>query len=118
MDTNVEHKIETVTTTSDKSMLRERSMTPSEEVSSPAGRKVERQKFKRERPTPYSRNTNITNENYDKKGNSARRNNRVLVTNIPYEVKWQDLKDLFRSKVGEVTYVEMFLDDQGRSRSC
>jgi len=39
MDTNVEHKIETVTITSDKSMLRERSITPSEEASSPSGKK-------------------------------------------------------------------------------
>lgn len=98
MDTNIEHQIETVTITSDKSMLRERSITPSEETSSPSGKKVERQKFKRERPTPYSRNTNITDRSYTKKNISARRNNRVLVTNIPYEVKWQDLKDLFRSK--------------------
>lgn len=77
---------------------------------SPTPGKADRQKFKRERPVPYS------------KGNNQRRAaggppfNRVLVTNIPYEEKWQALKDLFRQKIGEVTYVELFTDENGRSR--
>ncbi|KAK1897000.1 Heterogeneous nuclear ribonucleoprotein M [Dissostichus eleginoides] len=31
---------------------------------------------------------------------------RVFVSNIPYDVKWQALKDLMKEKVGEVTVVE------------
>ncbi|XP_078697944.1 myelin expression factor 2-like isoform X7 [Branchiostoma floridae x Branchiostoma belcheri] len=42
----------------------------------------------------------------------------VYISNIPYEMKWQDIKDLFRDKVGEVTYVEMFTDMDGKSRGC
>ncbi|CAH1173787.1 unnamed protein product [Phaedon cochleariae] len=38
--------------------------------------------------------------------------NRVYVANIPYEFRWQDLKDLFRTNVGEVAFVEMFVDDR------
>ncbi|XP_071546823.1 myelin expression factor 2 isoform X2 [Panulirus ornatus] len=43
---------------------------------------------------------------------------RVYVSNIPYEYKWQDLKDLFRKEVGEVSYVEMFNDENNRPRGC
>ncbi|KAJ8249360.1 hypothetical protein GJAV_G00233940 [Gymnothorax javanicus] len=55
---------------------------------------------------PYSR------DQRDKKGNK----NRVFVSNIPYDTKWQAIKDLMREKVGEVTYVELFKDAEGKSR--
>ncbi|XP_066541632.1 myelin expression factor 2, partial [Hoplias malabaricus] len=51
----------------------------------------------------------------DKKG--AQRN-RVFISNIPYDMKWQAIKDLMREKVGEVTYVELFKDAEGKSRGC
>ncbi|XP_047436254.1 myelin expression factor 2 isoform X2 [Mugil cephalus] len=51
----------------------------------------------------------------DKKG--AHRN-RVFISNIPYDMKWQAIKDLMREKVGEVTYVELFKDAEGKSRGC
>lgn len=84
--------------------------TPSNEKEpSPSPGKADRQKFKRERPGPYpkgSRGRAVGGPPF----------NRVLVTNIPYEEKWQALKDLFRQKIGEVTYVELFTDENGRSR--
>ncbi|KAM3876547.1 heterogeneous nuclear ribonucleoprotein M [Diretmus argenteus] len=43
---------------------------------------------------------------------------RVFVSNIPYDVKWQALKDLMKEKVGEVTYVEHLMDAEGKSRGC
>ncbi|XP_033936791.1 heterogeneous nuclear ribonucleoprotein M isoform X4 [Pseudochaenichthys georgianus] len=43
---------------------------------------------------------------------------RVFVSNIPYDVKWQALKDLMKEKVGEVTYVEHLMDTEGKSRGC
>eukprot|EP00062_Callorhinchus_milii_P022083 gi/632979486/ref/XP_007906496.1/ PREDICTED: heterogeneous nuclear ribonucleoprotein M isoform X2 [Callorhinchus milii] len=43
---------------------------------------------------------------------------RVFVSNIPFEMKWQTLKDLMREKVGEVTYVELFMDADENSRGC
>uniref|UniRef100_A0A3P9P316 Myelin expression factor 2 n=1 Tax=Poecilia reticulata TaxID=8081 RepID=A0A3P9P316_POERE len=46
---------------------------------------------------------------------SAHRN-RVFISNIPYDMKWQAIKDLMRDKVGEVTYVELFKDAEGKSR--
>ncbi|XP_057203648.1 myelin expression factor 2 [Triplophysa rosa] len=49
---------------------------------------------------------------------SAQRNHRVFVSNIPYDMKWQAIKDLMREKVGEVTYVELFKDAEGKSRGC
>ncbi|XP_057696008.1 myelin expression factor 2 [Corythoichthys intestinalis] len=44
--------------------------------------------------------------------------NRVYISNIPYDMKWQAIKDLMRDKVGEVTYVELFKDAEGKSRGC
>uniref|UniRef100_A0A3P9AIH5 RRM domain-containing protein n=1 Tax=Esox lucius TaxID=8010 RepID=A0A3P9AIH5_ESOLU len=50
-------------------------------------------------------------------GNPSKRY-RVFVSNIPYDVKWQALKDLMKEKgkVGEVTYVETLMDGEGKSR--
>ncbi|KAK5650527.1 hypothetical protein RI129_001556 [Pyrocoelia pectoralis] len=43
---------------------------------------------------------------------------RVYVSNIPYEYRWQDLKDLFRSEVGDVSFVELFVDESDKPRGC
>ncbi|XP_078495948.1 myelin expression factor 2 isoform X3 [Ciona intestinalis] len=75
--------------------------------------RVERISLKKERPAPYHRNGR------DHPPGGRARNPpfpRVFVNNIPYEEKWQAIKDLFRSKVGEVTYVELFMQDKGKSR--
>lgn len=41
---------------------------------------------------------------------------RVHVSNIPYDFRWQELKDLFRDNVGDVTRVELFSGDCGTPR--
>ncbi|XP_041364427.1 myelin expression factor 2-like isoform X1 [Gigantopelta aegis] len=44
---------------------------------------------------------------------------RVMVSNIPYEMKWQHIKDIFRKEVGDVSYVNMFETPDGKSSgSC
>lgn len=43
---------------------------------------------------------------------------RVYVSNIPYEYRWQDLKDLFRRIVGTVDFVELFVDEKNKPRGC
>ncbi|KAK7796889.1 hypothetical protein U0070_011671, partial [Myodes glareolus] len=43
---------------------------------------------------------------------------RAFITNIPFDVKWQSLKDLVKKKVGEVTKVEHLMDTEGKSRGC
>ena len=46
-----------------------------------------------------------------KQGRAPRRapvERRIFVSNISYEMKWQEIKDLFRDKVGECTYVKLF----------
>ncbi|XP_041030896.1 myelin expression factor 2 isoform X1 [Carcharodon carcharias] len=53
--------------------------------------------------------------NGDKKGYNR---NRVFISNIPYDTKWQVIKDLMREKVGDVIYVELFKDAEGKSRGC
>ncbi len=43
---------------------------------------------------------------------------RVFVSNIPYEMKWQEVKDMFRDEVGDVTYVQLFKDEDDKPRGC
>ena len=43
---------------------------------------------------------------------------RVFVSNLPFEMKWQEVKDLFRKEVGEVAYVELFDDEGGKPRGA
>ncbi|XP_035275057.1 myelin expression factor 2 [Anguilla rostrata] len=62
---------------------------------------------------PYSKDKHAGTG--DKKGVHR---NRVFISNIPYDMKWQAIKDLMREKVGEVTYVELFKDAEGKSRGC
>lgn len=52
---------------------------------------------------------------HERPGNNGKR---VYVSNIPYEYRWQDLKDLFRRMVGNVEYVEMFTDENGKARGA
>ncbi|XP_077419581.1 myelin expression factor 2 [Vanacampus margaritifer] len=56
----------------------------------------------------------------DKQGGEKKggQRNRVFISNIPYDMKWQAIKDLMRDQVGEVTYVELFKDAEGKSRGC
>ncbi|XP_042555680.1 heterogeneous nuclear ribonucleoprotein M-like [Dipodomys spectabilis] len=42
----------------------------------------------------------------------------AFVTNMPLDVRWQSLKDLVKKKVGEVTYVELLMDAEGKSSGC
>ncbi|CAF1122027.1 unnamed protein product [Didymodactylos carnosus] len=41
----------------------------------------------------------------------------VFVSNVPYDIRWTALKDLFRTEVGEVMYTEIFERD-GKSLGC
>jgi len=43
---------------------------------------------------------------------------RIYVSNIPYDFRWQDLKDLFRTEVGKVAHVELFTDENDKPRGC
>lgn len=45
-------------------------------------------------------------------------NKRVYVANIPFDVKWGELKDLFREKVGNVRFCQLFDNEDGRPRGC
>eukprot|EP00794_Sanderia_malayensis_P012311 gene12311-13581_t len=68
------------------------------------------------RYAPYSRDRGGSRSEQQRQARRvASRDCRVYVTNIPYELKWQELKDLMR-KAGDVIYVEMVLDSQGKPR--
>ncbi|NXD45409.1 HNRPM protein, partial [Copsychus sechellarum] len=72
-----------------------------------------------ERPTPNEKKKEKGmkrgGNRFEPYANPARRY-RAFITNIPFDVKWQSLKDLVKEKVGEVTYVELLMDAEGKSR--
>jgi len=52
------------------------------------------------------------------KGRRAPPERRIFISNIPFEMKWQEVKDMFRDEVGEVAYVELFNDENDKPRGC
>ncbi|XP_078052632.1 heterogeneous nuclear ribonucleoprotein rumpelstiltskin isoform X2 [Augochlora pura] len=56
-------------------------------------------------------------ERNDRGGRKAS-DRRIYVSNIPYDFRWQDLKDLFRTEVGKVAHVELFTDENDKPRGC
>lgn len=67
-----------------------------------------------DRPSRFGpRNSNLSR---DRSKNVEDR--RIFISNIAYETRWQDLKDLFRKEVGEVSFIELFTDDNDKPRGC
>lgn len=84
-------------------------------------REVNRDRGRRgERTSRFSdaNNSGGNNNNDRERSRDSRPTNRIYVSNIPYEFRWQDLKDLCRQQVGDVTFVEMFNDESGKPRGC
>lgn len=78
-----------------------------------------RERSRRDRPTRFSEpSRERSNDRGRERGGMKSSNCRVYVSNIPYEYRWQDLKDLFRSQVGDVQFVELFVDENDKSRGC
>ncbi|KAB0372874.1 hypothetical protein FD755_015627 [Muntiacus reevesi] len=73
--------------------------------------KMEEQSGEGERP---AQNEKRKEKNIKRGGNRFE----AFITNIPFDVKWQSLKDLVKQKVGEVTYMELLMDAEGKSRRC
>lgn len=80
-----------------------------------------RERSRRDRPSRFSetsrdRSPDRGGRGGDRNSGSKSSNNRVLVSNIPYEYRWQDMKDLFRNQVGDVQFVELFVDDNDKPK--
>ncbi|KAJ8965073.1 hypothetical protein NQ314_004474 [Rhamnusium bicolor] len=76
-----------------------------------------RERSRRERPSRFSeasRDRSI--DRGRERGSMKSSNNRVYVSNIPYEYRWQDMKDLFRNQVGDVQFVELFVDENDKPK--
>lgn len=58
------------------------------------------------------------NKDRDRSNDRGRKTNAVYVSNIPYECTWQELKDEFRDQIGEVKFVEIFVDENNKSKGC
>lgn len=75
-----------------------------------------------DRPSRFSEgNVSVRDRSVDRgndRGGRKSSNCRVYVSNISYEYRWQDLKDLFREKVGDVAFVELFVDDGDKPKGC
>jgi len=50
-------------------------------------------------------------------GGSSTAKTRVFVRNLPFSLKWQDLKDRFRD-AGRILRADVKMDDQNRSKGC
>lgn len=75
---------------------------------------------RRDRPTRFSEASR--DRSNDRGGREPRSmkssHSRVYVSNIPYEYRWHDMKDLFRNQVGDVQFVELFVDENDKPRGC
>lgn len=84
-------------------MSRERSRSPLYKSRSPSPREWKKQERRR---------VSDRDRDFDRDKNAKVR---LFVSNIPYDMRWQDLKDLFREKVGsEVSYVELYDGPDGK----
>lgn len=70
-----------------------------------------------DKPSRFSDGNRERDRSNDRGGRKAS-NNRVFVSNISYEYRWQALKDLFRTEVGDVSYVELFVDENDKPKGC
>lgn len=76
-----------------------------------------RERSRRDRPSRFSEASR--DRSYDRgreRGSMKSSSNRVYVSNIPYEYRWQDMKDLFRNQVGDVQFVELFVDENDKPK--
>lgn len=82
-------------------------------------RSRDRERPRRDRPR-FSESHDKRDRSNDRGGREPRSmkssSNRVFVSNIPYEYRWQDIKDLFRNQVGDVQFVELFVDDNDKPK--
>ncbi|XP_046400233.1 myelin expression factor 2-like isoform X2 [Ischnura elegans] len=81
------------------------------------GRERDRQR-RGERQSRFQPRSSSGGRDRDRGGRRAPADRRIYISNIPYEFRWQELKDLFRTEVGEVAYVELFSDDGEKPRGC
>ncbi|XP_053319860.1 heterogeneous nuclear ribonucleoprotein M [Spea bombifrons] len=102
---------------------------PKKEEASPGGTTGSNGTVEDNKETQASGDSGQTQQNDKRKDKVAKKTNRfepynpqkrfrAFISNIPFDVKWQALKDLVKEKVGEVTYVELLMDDEGKSRGC
>lgn len=72
----------------------------------------------RDRSRRGDRGTRFSDADTGRDRSESRICKRIYVSNIPYEFRWQDLKDLFRRVVGTVEFVELFKDENDKPRGC
>lgn len=54
----------------------------------------------------------------DRRSISSDNDRMVYISNIPYDIRWMELKDIIRERAGEVAFVEMLENVGGRSKGC
>lgn len=64
----------------------------------------ERERRRRERERQNRQSNDRSNNDRDRSPRGKKKTNRVFISNIPYEYRWQELKDLFREK-GDRTFI-------------
>lgn len=61
---------------------------------------------------------NRAREDSSRSRSSNRASRRIYVANIPFDVRWAELKDLFRDKIGNVRFCQLFENEDGKPRGC
>ncbi|VVC38768.1 RNA recognition motif domain [Cinara cedri] len=63
-----------------------------------------------------------SNRNFDRSRSPIRSKKsgckKVFVSNIPFEYKWKELKELFNKEVGDVAFVVLYKDENEKPRGC
>uniref|UniRef100_A0A0A9ZEP9 Myelin expression factor 2 n=1 Tax=Lygus hesperus TaxID=30085 RepID=A0A0A9ZEP9_LYGHE len=78
----------------------------------------DRDRRRRDRDRQSRQSNDRSNNDRDRSPRGKKKSVRVFISNIPYEYRWQELKDLFREHVGEVSFVELFVDENEKPRGC
>ncbi|KAF6210463.1 hypothetical protein GE061_013569 [Apolygus lucorum] len=78
----------------------------------------DRDRRRRDRDRQSRLSNDRSNNDRDRSPRGKKKSVRVFISNIPYEYRWQELKDLFREHVGEVAFVELFVDENEKPRGC
>ncbi|EDO45532.1 predicted protein [Nematostella vectensis] len=80
------------------------------------GGNFERNDLKRDRESTSRRYTPYDTNRRSRSSGAPEK--KVFVSNIPFESRWQNLKDHMNKVVGDVAFAEIFEDEKGRSKGC
>lgn len=89
-----------------------------DEIRRENGRDLKSNKDKGRNRSPRRDRSRSPADRRNKSDQSNKAQRRVYVANISFDTHWREVKDLFREKIGNVSYCTLFENEEGRSRGC